>query len=117
MAALEKLREIVAEFPGDCELQLLLCLADGARQYATSSLRVDWNVQLRQRIDELLGPGNVKRSTRHPRPGRARRARNGKFEPPPGRDWRIGWFSRHFAQRWPLPPPCRRYTISVCALQ
>ena len=46
--------------PGNCELQLLLCLADGVRQYATSSLRVEHNAALRQQIDQLLGPGNVK---------------------------------------------------------
>jgi DNA polymerase III subunit alpha len=60
-AALERLREIVRGYPGPCELQLLLCLADGTKVYLRSdAMRVEINRDLRSRIDALLGPGNVR---------------------------------------------------------
>ncbi|HTQ39254.1 MAG TPA: DNA polymerase III subunit alpha [Pirellulales bacterium] len=71
-AALEQLRELAAEFPGDAELNLLLCLADGHRlQLKSDSLRVEVNAELRQRIEQLLGPGNVRVLTAPPRPSSA----------------------------------------------
>jgi DNA polymerase III subunit alpha len=67
LAALETLREIVAEYPGQLELQLLLSLADGQRLFLNSnSLRIDLNAEFRERIDRLLGPGNVRAVTAPP---------------------------------------------------
>ena len=61
---LEKLRELIAEYPGKAELQLLLNLADGSRLYLKSdSLRVELNAELRERIEGLLGPGNLRAIT------------------------------------------------------
>jgi DNA polymerase-3 subunit alpha len=58
---LEDLYEILRGYPGSCELQLVVCLADGAKAYLKSgSLRIDLNPELRNRVDQLLGPGNVK---------------------------------------------------------
>jgi DNA polymerase-3 subunit alpha len=68
LPALEQLRELTAEFPGDAELQLLLCLADGNRlELKSDSLRVEVNAELRQRIEQILGPGNVRVLTAAPR--------------------------------------------------
>ncbi len=60
-AVLEQLRELLAEYPGSCELQIMLCLADGARVHLkSSSLGVEFNAELRERVDQLLGPGNLR---------------------------------------------------------
>ncbi len=58
---LEQLHEILRGYPGNCELQLLLCLADGSRVACNcDKLRVAINAEMRARVDELLGPGNVR---------------------------------------------------------
>jgi DNA polymerase-3 subunit alpha len=58
---LTQLHEIIRGYPGTCEVELALVLADGAKFLLKSnSLRVDLNAELRSRIDDLLGPGNVK---------------------------------------------------------
>ena len=58
---LEDLYEIIRGYPGSCELQLVVCLSDGSKVYLKSSnLRVELNPELRNRIDGLLGLGNVK---------------------------------------------------------
>ena len=60
-AILEQLRKIIAECPGDSEVQLMFCLADGSRMHLkSSSLRVEFNAELRERVDTLLGPGNLR---------------------------------------------------------
>jgi DNA polymerase-3 subunit alpha len=57
----ETLFEILRGYPGNCELQLVVCLADGSRVYLKSDgLRVDWNDTMRVRVEELLGPGNLR---------------------------------------------------------
>jgi DNA polymerase III subunit alpha len=66
--ALEQLRELAAEFPGNAELHLLLCLADGNRlELKSDSLRVEVTAELRERIEQILGPGNVRVLTSGPR--------------------------------------------------
>ena len=58
---LEKLYEILRGYPGSCELQLLLVLADGARVPChCEDFRVDVNPEMRRRVEELLGPGNIR---------------------------------------------------------
>ncbi len=58
---LEDLHEILRGYPGSCELQLVVCLADGSRAFLKSdSMRVDLNAEMRSRVDALLGPGNVR---------------------------------------------------------
>jgi DNA polymerase-3 subunit alpha len=62
--ALQPLHDLIAEYPGDAELQLLLNLADGSRLHIKSnSLRVEVNAKLRERIEGLLGPGNLRAIT------------------------------------------------------
>jgi DNA polymerase-3 subunit alpha len=59
--ALERLYHIVCEYPGNKDLQLLLCLADGTQlRCRCEKLRIAADPQLRRRVDELLGPGNFR---------------------------------------------------------
>ena len=75
--ALQELFEILRGYPGNCELQLVLCLADGSRVFMKSDkVRVELNAEMRSRIDGLLGPGNVKLIAAPPTPSRA--PQNGK---------------------------------------
>jgi DNA polymerase-3 subunit alpha len=65
---LEDLYEILRGYPGNCELQLVVCLADGSKVYLKSgNLRIELNPELRTRVDQLLGPGNVKLLASPPR--------------------------------------------------
>ncbi len=58
---LSSLREILRCYPGQRELQLLLCLDDGSRVYLRSEgMRVDVNPEMRTRVDGLLGAGNFR---------------------------------------------------------
>ncbi len=60
-AGLEALHEILRGYPGNCELQLVVCLADGTKVSLKSErMRVDLNPEMRGRVDGLLGPGNVR---------------------------------------------------------
>ncbi len=75
---LEQLYEILRGYPGDGELQLLLCLTDGSRvPCKCEQLRVSINSEMRSRVDELLGPGNFRLMTAPPAPAPAGRA-NGR---------------------------------------
>lgn len=58
---LEMLREIVRGYPGDCSFQLVLALADGSRVFCNcDDVKVELNAEMRTRIDDLLGPGNLR---------------------------------------------------------
>ncbi len=60
-AGLKELHNIVESYPGDCELQLLLQLNDGKRvAMNTTSVKVDVVPEFRQRVDDLLTPGNFR---------------------------------------------------------
>ncbi|MFZ5831246.1 MAG: DNA polymerase III subunit alpha [Planctomycetota bacterium] len=64
---IELLHEILRGYPGDCELQLLLHLADGARvSCRCDSLKVAITEEMQSRVDRLLGPGNFRRITAPP---------------------------------------------------
>jgi DNA polymerase III subunit alpha len=64
---LEQLHEILRGYPGNCELQLMFCLADGSRVACKcDGLRVAVNGQMRDRVDELLGEGNLRLLTAPP---------------------------------------------------
>jgi len=76
--SLGHLREILRGYPGPCEVQLVLSLADGSRVYLRSDrVRVAITPEMRQRIDDLLGPGNVKLLAAPPKP-QAAAAGNGR---------------------------------------
>jgi DNA polymerase-3 subunit alpha len=71
---LEALYEILRGYPGNCELELVVCLADGSRVHLKSQgLRVEMNAQMRRRVDELLGPGNLRLVVAGPPSARAPR--------------------------------------------
>ncbi|MCI0361217.1 MAG: DNA polymerase III subunit alpha [Planctomycetaceae bacterium] len=67
--ALERLREVVRTYPGNSELQLLLMLDSGSRVYLKSHrTRLSVTRELRDRLDDLLGPGNLQLITSPPKP-------------------------------------------------
>jgi hypothetical protein len=66
---LSKIREVVRGYPGQRDLELLLQLRDGCRvRLKANSVRLDITQELQRRLDELLGPGNVRRITSPPKP-------------------------------------------------
>jgi DNA polymerase-3 subunit alpha len=59
--AMDSLHEILRGYPGTCEVELALVLADGAKLLLKcNSPKIQLSVELRTRLDDLLGPGNVK---------------------------------------------------------
>lgn len=77
---LEQLHEILRGYPGQGEFQLLLCLADGARVTCRcDAMRIEVVPEMCARVEQLLGPGNLRRLTASPNhggsraPGRSRR--------------------------------------------
>jgi len=66
---LRQLREIVRGYPGKKRLRLRLDLASGGQVWIESSSQgVEPNAELRERVDQLLGPGNVLLESAPPRP-------------------------------------------------
>jgi DNA polymerase-3 subunit alpha len=77
--ALESLYEILRGYPGTCELQMVLCLADGTQAHLKCDrMRVDLNAEMRSRVDALLGPGNLRLIAAPPAPAAARRGGGGQ---------------------------------------
>ncbi len=66
---LGKVREILRTYPGNSELQLLLQLDGGTRVHLRSHrTRLEVNREVRARLDDLLGPGNIQLLTTPPKP-------------------------------------------------
>jgi len=66
--SLSRVREIVRGYPGEQELELLLRLTDGNRvKIRAGNLRIEINDELRERLDEYLGPGRVQLKTEAPK--------------------------------------------------
>ncbi|MCH8044778.1 MAG: DNA polymerase III subunit alpha [Planctomycetes bacterium] len=66
---LSGLHEILRGYPGTRELQLVICLADGSKVYIKSAkMHISLDQEMRRRIDDLLGPGNVRAITAVPKP-------------------------------------------------
>ncbi len=81
---LRQLREVMRGYPGSIPVQLLLQLDDGQRaRLACHGLRVEWNPELRQRLDALMGPGNFRLLTGGKGPRR-------QASPPAGRSRAAG---------------------------
>ncbi len=75
---LDQLHEILRGYPGNCELQLMLCLADGSRVACKCDrMSVAVNSEMRDRVDQLLGSGNFRLLTAPPSAVAAGRA-NGR---------------------------------------
>ena len=67
--ALGKVREILRAYPGNSELQLALVLETGARLYLKSHrVRIEITKELRDRLDDFLGPGNYQLLINPPKP-------------------------------------------------
>lgn len=77
---LKSLKEILRGYPGHCEVQLVVCMEDGTRVYIKSSgVKVEINQQMRNRIDDLFGPGNYQLMTQTPQLNQGRNnGRNGR---------------------------------------
>ena len=68
MQMIPKLREVTRAYPGRRKLQLLVQLADGTSvTLDVQGQGVDINNELRNRIDDLLGGGNIQMITRAPK--------------------------------------------------
>jgi DNA polymerase-3 subunit alpha len=66
---LEQLYEILRGYPGNCELQLALRLADGSQvTCACDGLRVELNGEMRSRVEDLLGQGSLRPVASRPKP-------------------------------------------------
>ena len=80
---LDQLHEILRGYPGNCELHLMLCLADGSRVACKcDGMTVAVNSEMRARVDQLLGSGNFRLLTSPPAAaaGRANGRREGSGE-------------------------------------
>ncbi len=76
---LKKLREVLRAYPGDCQVQLILCLEDGSRvQLRSGNLKVDVCAELRSRVDDVLGKGNLKLIASGHRPRRRSHSANAR---------------------------------------
>jgi DNA polymerase-3 subunit alpha len=79
---LEKIREVVRASPGNSELQLALVLEDGSRVFLRSNrVRIEITRELQDRLEGVLGPGNLQLITTKPRtqsPGPA--PRRGQYQ-------------------------------------
>jgi DNA polymerase-3 subunit alpha len=65
-----RLREVLRGYPGNCEVQFQVWLKDGSRvSMRSDKLRVSLDAEMRTRIDDLLGPGNLRLVAAPPKPG------------------------------------------------
>jgi DNA polymerase-3 subunit alpha len=61
LPTVESLREILRGYPGNCEVQLVIVLPDGSRVYLkTDKYKVELTSELYERVEALLGPGNLR---------------------------------------------------------
>jgi DNA polymerase-3 subunit alpha len=83
--AIDSLHEILRGYPGTCEVELAMVLADGTKLLLKcGSPRVQLCPELRMRLDDLLGPESVKLIAAPP-PARESNGRNGSGERGSGR--------------------------------
>jgi DNA polymerase-3 subunit alpha len=62
-----QLHEILRGYPGNCELELTLSLADGSSvPCKCGGMRIAVSAEMRARVDQLLGPGNFRLLTASP---------------------------------------------------
>jgi DNA polymerase-3 subunit alpha len=83
---IDRLREVLRGYPGTCDVELLVCLNDGARvRCKCDGLKVAPEPEMRARIEELLGPGNVRMSAAPPAPSAAGNGRQNGYARSGGR--------------------------------
>ena len=64
---LGQLHEVLAGYPGNCELQFLLCLADGSRvSCRCDGMKVAVSEPMRSRVEAVCGRGNLRLLTAPP---------------------------------------------------
>jgi DNA polymerase-3 subunit alpha len=74
-----RLREILRGYPGTCDLQFVVLLADGSKVFMrTDTLRVALDPEMLRRVDELLGAGNLRLQAAPPKPAAAPRGNHGQ---------------------------------------
>jgi DNA polymerase-3 subunit alpha len=79
---LDSLHEILRGYPGACEVELAMVLADGAKLLLKCNApRVQLCPELRTRLDDLLGPGNVKLIAPPPSSRESSASNNGNGSP------------------------------------
>ena len=68
MEMISKLREVTRAYPGRAVLKCMLQLNDGTQVTLKSmKQRIEINQELRGRLDDLLGAGNIKMITQSPK--------------------------------------------------
>jgi DNA polymerase-3 subunit alpha len=76
---LSSVREIIRGYPGPCEVRLVICLQDGSRVHLKlNNVHVEVTAELRDRLDQLLGPGNIRLITAKPA-ANGKHGGNGKY--------------------------------------
>jgi DNA polymerase-3 subunit alpha len=76
---LPQIREIVRGYPGNRDLELLLSLDDGSRVHLKSQgLKLEITAELKQRVEDLLGPGYYHLITTPPKPAAGNGNGNGR---------------------------------------
>jgi DNA polymerase III subunit alpha len=81
-----RVREVVRTYPGNAELRLVLYLDGGLRVYMTAHrARVEITSELKSRLEDLLGAGNLRLITTPPKPASGNGA---------GRRWGQGQYQR-----------------------
>ena len=71
---LQRVREVLRTYPGSGELQFCFYLENGSRVFLKAhATKVSITRELRDRLDDLLGPGNLQLITTPPRPAQGSR--------------------------------------------
>ena len=64
-----RIREITRGYPGGQRLEFMMQLADGCRvRMKSQSQGIEVTSELRDRLDDLLGPGNLQMLINRPKP-------------------------------------------------
>ena len=76
LSQLESLHEILRHYPGDCALELMLCLENGMQVRCNcEDIRVENNEEMRLRVQDLLGPNHLRTSSSLPSRARQNESR------------------------------------------
>jgi DNA polymerase-3 subunit alpha len=79
MHKLEQLHEILRGYPGERALELTFFMNSGSRvKCRCDRMKIEFNPEMRSRVEELLGPGNFALLTAPPKPSSAPNRPNGR---------------------------------------
>jgi DNA polymerase III subunit alpha len=83
---LQRVREVLRAYPGSGELQFCFYLENGSKVILKAhATKVSITRELRDRLDDLLGPGNLQLITTPPRPAQGSRPHRQQFQRAGGR--------------------------------